>query len=251
MSGQSKDPECCQWLDWDSDFFGFGVAQVESKILTQALCYDIERWCQRNNVSCLYFAAAADDLATMRLAEAFGYQLVDVRILLHKSLGTGELPTALSPQVRRSRAEDLPTLKALSRGAFTDSRFYYDEHIPAHLRGELYARWVETSHLNPADAVLVWEQSGVVMGYVTCHPGEAGTGAKIGLLAVGHQFRRSGVGGLLLDAAVAWFYRASVDRVSVVTQARNIVAQRLYQRRGFLVENVSLYYHKWRQMSAG
>jgi ribosomal protein S18 acetylase RimI-like enzyme len=44
---------------------------------------------------------------------------------------------------------------------------------------------------------------------------------------------------------VRWFSEEGVEVVSVVTQARNVRAQRLYQRYGFTTRSVKLWFHRW------
>ena len=39
--------------------------------------------------------------------------------------------------------------------------------------------------------------------------------------------------------------KSDVKQVHVVTQGRNYSAQRLYQRAGFIIDNIETYYHKW------
>jgi ribosomal protein S18 acetylase RimI-like enzyme len=54
-----------------------------------------------------------------------------------------------------------------------------------------------------------------------------------------------GVGRKLVVASLGWFDAHGADRVTVVTQGRNIAAQRLYQRCGFLTRSTGLWYHRW------
>ena len=49
----------------------------------------------------------------------------------------------------------------------------------------------------------------------------------------------------MLDAAMDGLWDRGARAVRVGTQARNLAAQRLYQRRGFLSERVELCYHLW------
>ena len=48
-----------------------------------------------------------------------------------------------------------------------------------------------------------------------------------------------------MHAALAWFSESGVRDVQVVTQGRNRAALRLYQRCGFVIEAVELWYHRW------
>jgi dTDP-4-amino-4,6-dideoxy-D-galactose acyltransferase len=49
----------------------------------------------------------------------------------------------------------------------------------------------------------------------------------------------------VVRAAQAFFLAQGVTEVTVVTQGRNIEAQRLYQKCGFLSRAIYYWYHKW------
>jgi ribosomal protein S18 acetylase RimI-like enzyme len=44
---------------------------------------------------------------------------------------------------------------------------------------------------------------------------------------------------------MAYFGKRRIAKVNVVTQGRNVRAQRLYQKSGFATDSVMLWYHKW------
>ena len=67
----------CQLLEWDTSFFGFRVARVNSEILTPKLAREIDQYCIENSIGCLYFLARSDDPDTTLLAEDAGFNLVD------------------------------------------------------------------------------------------------------------------------------------------------------------------------------
>jgi ribosomal protein S18 acetylase RimI-like enzyme len=92
--------------------------------------------------------------------------------------------------------------------------------------------------------VLVAHAKGRVAGYVTCHASESKNGS-IGLLAVAEEYRGCGIGANLMSTALQVFEQKGVETVSVVTQARNIASQRLYQKAGFRTRSVQLWFHRW------
>ena len=49
----------------------------------------------------------------------------------------------------------------------------------------------------------------------------------------------------LIAAALDWCEAEGAEEVAVVTQGRNVAAQRLYQRCGFVTQRLELWYHKW------
>ena len=99
--------------------------------------------------------------------------------------------------------------------------------------------------VRPEDMEIVAEKDGAAAGYVTCHgkPGEAD--GSIGLVGVGAAFRGAGVASGLVAAAQAWFRDVPLAGAIVVTQGRNVEAQKVYERAGFRAHRVQLWYHLW------
>src|SRR5258708_30945218 len=82
------------------------------------------------------------------------------------------------------------------------------------------------------------------VGYVSCDVDQTGRAGTIGLLGVVAHARGRGLGRQLILAALEWQGERGVEDVSVITQARNIVGQRSYQRCGFTTESIGIRYHK-------
>jgi hypothetical protein len=93
----------CQALEWDSDFFGRRIARVQCQ-LTPATAQDAVAWCWQNRIDCLYLTVACHDVPAVRVAEANGFQLVDLRITLERQLVGPPEPT---PSVRLYRESDI------------------------------------------------------------------------------------------------------------------------------------------------
>ncbi|HEV3075433.1 MAG TPA: GNAT family N-acetyltransferase [Thermoanaerobaculia bacterium] len=211
----------------------------------------IERWVAREAVECLYFLADPADPETAPLAEESGFRLVDLRVTLERRLG-GSGPESAAGRdgrvpVRPATAADLPRLRRIAAASHRDSRFYHDRHFDRRRCDALYAGWIETSCADPAGVVLVAaaaDPAGPPAGYVTGTIGEDGAG-RIGLFAVAADARGRGVGGALIAAVLDWFAGRGADPVSVVTQGRNVRAQRLYQRFGMRTRSVELWFHRW------
>jgi len=227
----------------------------------------IERWAARERIECLYFLADSGDPETVPLAEESGFRLVDLRVTLERRLSsagppaaaapaegagaaaTGEPATAAGPpvRVRPAAAADLPRLRRIAAASHRDSRFYHDRHFDRRRCDALYAGWIETSCADPAGVVLVAapaDPAGPPAGYVTAAIGEDGEG-RIGLFAVAPDARGRGIGGALAAAVLDWLAGRGADPASVVTQGRNVRAQRLYQRFGMRTRSVELWFHRW------
>ena len=225
-------------LPWDTDFWGIRIARVDGDAMTAEGAAALEEWAAANDVACLYFLAGEDE-ATPRIAEDAGYRLTDVRVALRRA------PAAVETdgRVRAFAAADLPALRAIARTSHGATRFYADPRFPRARCDDLYDVWITRSAEGWADAVFVADHEGRPAGYLTVH--EAGGSASIGLVAVAEDARGAGLGASLVDAAVGWAAGRGVPELTVVTQGRSAAALRVYERAGFRVESVGLWFHRW------
>lgn len=241
----------CQLLEWDSRFFGRRIGRVQGRRLTVAGMPALEAWCREQRLDCLYLLADADHAETARLAADHHFQYVDARVTLETemlpALGAATEQPA-DDLVRLGVPGDLPVLRPLARRLHRDSRFFFDNHFDPALSERMFEVWLEKSFEKPAGCVLVAEWQGRPAGYLACHLPQPDTG-QMDLLGVDESAQGRGLGGRLIAAAQRWFAARSVRRVLVVTQGRNLRAQRLYQRAGFVTRSMELWYHRWFQTS--
>jgi dTDP-4-amino-4,6-dideoxy-D-galactose acyltransferase len=244
----------CRELPWDSGFFAKKIARADAHRVDKNSLTEITDWCREREIDCLYFLADADDSETIRLLEGAGFHFVDIRTTLETKVTALRLFNPrifLGPvdfRIRAGRLEDLPALRAIAGVSHVDSRFYNDGRFPPERCRNLYEVWIEKSVNGWAQAVLVAELNGEAVGYITCH--FTSTKAEIGLLGVGEKAQGRGLGQQLIAESLRWFQEQGVKEVTVVTQGRNIRAQRVYQKAGFLVRSIQLWYHFWRGPAA-
>jgi dTDP-4-amino-4,6-dideoxy-D-galactose acyltransferase len=221
--------------------FGVRVARVEGDTLTPERWSAIRAWCQAEGVACLYFLASATDASTVTHAEASGFHLVDVRLELGRPVGA-PLPAPPSCPVRPATADDVNHLMDMASDAYTGTRFARDPHFPAESARRLYRTWIAESCRGWAQAVLVAEQTEAA-GFITLHRDPDAW--RIGLVGVAEAHRGHGVGTALVSAAIRHAALEGGTRITVVTQAANLPAVRLYERHGFRASQVGLWYHRW------
>ena len=75
----------CDYLPWDSSFFGLRVARLAPTCLSVNNLSDALEWCRLNRIDCLYFLGVSDHSEAARLAEGANFQFVDVRVTLTRS----------------------------------------------------------------------------------------------------------------------------------------------------------------------
>jgi dTDP-4-amino-4,6-dideoxy-D-galactose acyltransferase len=233
--------EPCKHLEWDSKFFGYRIARATLSNYEEDGFSQMLSWCADERIECLYLLADSRDAQTVWLAEAHQFQFVDIRLTLDAK--TDEQTQIQDADIRPHLTTDIPGLKAIARVSHHDTRFYYDQHFPRDLSDRLYETWIENSCNGYAEQVLVAVNAEKPVGYISCHL--AGSEGQIGLLGVRADAQGMGLGSKLIQAALSWFGKRGAGEVMVVTQGRNIAAQRIYQKNGFLTRSVQLWYHRW------
>lgn len=235
----------CRFLPWDSEFFGLRIGRVEGNRLTEPLIERIERWAESERMDCLYFLGDLSDSMTLRLAESRQFLLTDVRVTLDRSLSVSRLAsTTADATFRVALPEDMESFKAIARVSHSGTRFFFDGRFPEERCVALYETWIDKSLKGFADCVLTAEVAGRAVGYLTCHI-DGGDSGRIGLVGMAREARGRGLARGLVEAGLDWFEERGIARVLVVTQGRNVAAQRLYQRCGFRTTLVELWYHRW------
>ena len=234
----------CSFLSWDSEFFGVRIARCDVRQLTPDTIAPILEWCESEAIDCLYFIAAQDDQTTIQLAAENNFLLVDIRMTFEKACGSNPPADKADLPVRPAQEEDIPILQGIAASSYRDSRYYFDPNFPDAICDKFYATWIEKSCRGYEDIVLVSHLDGRAAGFISCSIIEPGRG-QIGLVGVGPEYRGRGQGQVLLQAAQRWFQDQGAERIFVVTQGRNIAAQRLYQRAGYVTHSMELYYHRW------
>jgi dTDP-4-amino-4,6-dideoxy-D-galactose acyltransferase len=222
--------------EWDSRHFGVKVARLPEPPDPDAIGAGITA-SERAEVRCLVTLIELDRTAVIVAAEAAGFRSYDVRLELDQAVG--EAPAADSILATEA---DLPRLESIARGTFHDSRFYADPNFSDERAAEMYALWVRRGIDDDERVLLTTEERD---GFIVGHLDDDRRVGTIDLIAVADGARGRGVGARLLEGAEATFAAAGLTRARVVTQARNIAAQRLYQRRGYCTSAASLWLHRW------
>ncbi|SEF90164.1 Ribosomal protein S18 acetylase RimI [Bryocella elongata] len=234
----------CDFLEWDTNFFGVRIARIKDDHLTAAQVSLIEDWASEEAIDCLYFFCNADDNESIVSAERMNCHLVDIRLEFEMKLPSSGAITAPTSGIRSFRPEDVPALMSLASTSHRGSRFYSDGRFPQETCDKLYARWIERSCMGYANQVLVAEFNGAPAGYISCHLHPDGEGS-LGLLAVAEQARGQGLGGALMREGTRYLQENGCVHVNFIAQARNITALRIYEGLGFRMRGTKLCYHKW------
>lgn len=154
---------------------------------------------------------------------------------------SGAGPGAAPVVIRPAAADDAPTLGKLGaemlrlHHAFDADRFM----PPGPHTEEGYGRFLAAERENDDTVVLVAERAGEILGYVFAGVEPRSwkelrdvSGFVHDVLVV-EDARGAGIGARLVEAAAEWLVARGMPRVMLWTAAKNVAAQRLFERLGF------------------
>jgi ribosomal protein S18 acetylase RimI-like enzyme len=143
--------------------------------------------------------------------------------------------------IRPAHESDLPTLGRLG-ALLLETHYHFDEKrfmAPRPNSAEAYAEFLHTQLKEEDAVVLVAECAGAIAGYVYAGL-EPRSWKELRDLAgfihdvvVENSYRRTGVAGALVEAAIAWLRAHGAPRVILWTADQNAAAQKLFSRLGF------------------
>ena len=222
------------------------IARVEGDALTAERVGGVEHGRAANEVDCLYVLAdddAADGARAPRTRLPARWTCAS-----RSTRADARRSRARRARAAPSRADDLPALRAIAATSHGDSRFYADRRFPRRaLRRAV--RDVDREKLPRAGPTpcFVAEHDGRPAGYITCHlrrerarRRSASSRVADGGARARARRARSSSGARLVRAS------AGCARDGVVTQGRNVAAQRLYAARAASARSVvGFWYHRW------
>lgn len=234
-------------LAWDSDVLGIQVAALEWRGSGSDPRSAIKCWKNDVPVGLIQFLCDAVDQGSLRVANSLGFSHVDTRLTLDANIAeTPHYPLAKGYIIRRAGLDDVGRLCALGGDMFVLSRYFWDTRIPRDGAIRLHHHWLTNAVNGTFDDechVLVDTGSNDIRGFCTIKYME--DCARIGLFGLSSEIGRLGLGKALLSHMFGIMRLADRNVARVSTQARNVPAQRLYQRMGFTTSGAHEWFHLW------
>lgn len=221
-------------MDWDSRFFGFDVARIDTDC-TDECAVDAEiRRLQRQGAELIYVFSAYP----LRLC-GFNAMLVDQKL---SYVNTNPVYRPVDKNIV-DVSEVSRQLYELGCQAGGHSRYKVDPNIKEDDFRRMFRLWVDNSVSRQfADYVFAYEVDGEAVGFVTAKV--KGDELSIGLIATDENYRGCGIGGALIQTIVNLASELHL-KAEVTTQADNVTACRFYERHGFNIASRSYVYHVW------
>ena len=233
-------------LDWDSNYFGFPIAQIEKDTITKYEMDETLNYCYQNKVRLLQFKCDAHNRDSILQAELNKFHFADLRMIFKAKLDSQQEKKDLPCNMifRKAKIVDIDLLMNLAEKLYVNSRYYFDTNFPRSKVRNFYRDWVRKAVLSKFDdlAWLLCIENKIV---AFCSVRFFGKKATIGLVGVHPGYIGQGIGRLMLHQTLINLKKHDILQVEVVTQGRNYPAQRLYQKVGFTIQKSQIYYHRW------
>lgn len=219
--------------NFDTEVFGFRVAKIE--ILQKGSEEDLIKNLAKNKIAYATYRVPSSDFSRIHALEKSNFILTDGLITLSIDLSEIEIGETVK-EIREANRNDIDKLRDLTSGLYSGTRVFNDPFISEDKANEFYMRWVENSVMGKAaDSVLVWEEEGEILGYITLK-----RNGSIPLIGVSKKAQGKGIGKSLIKASFNKFRQWGLKKVIIETQINNIPALRTYQACGFKITDSHL-----------
>lgn len=227
-----------QYLDWDSNFFGYKVGKLTVKENDEAPNDEILK-----STYALVYIFSENKLSD-KFLELTQAKLVDSKIEFIKKADSRlkEQDQTFSIKKVNTISDELLHL-VYESGLY--SRFKLDENFVSKEFERLYKAWIEKSLSENNSEVLAAYNNNTMAGFISL--GMKNGIADIGLIAVDESARGLNIGSGLLVEANAFALKNNSEFLTVVTQENNAVAMRFYEKNGFKIYKKNYIYHLWKK----
>ncbi len=222
-----------QIAEWDSEFFGFKVANLNSAEVNDMLLNKCMEKAKEENIKCIYCMCEPDK---EELLKSVGFIKIDEKIELAHDVNN--LENLEDMEIEEATLDDVEDIKKISSKAFRGiSRFYKDPHFQPEKIDKLYAKWIPKLINDPDATILIIRENNKIIAFngISLKGGEG----RIELIAVDEKSKKKGYGQALIKQAYNYFNKINLEKKKI-----KIEGERIYLRT-LTVEDVSERYYSW------
>lgn len=224
-------------VPWDSDVFGFPVAQVETIRVFDAVSAIADfqlawEWLNRHGVRMVSCRLPHDKLEESFLLEREGFKFIEM--VLHPQMESLRAFEFEDDELSVSPAEpsDLPVLIAIAESAFGSERFHVDPRVDTGRADARYGNWVSSCLAHPKQVLLKVMSGDEIVALFVVEILNLGT-AYWHLTAVAPNMQGKGFGRRAWRAMMRHHKLQKVESIKTTISARNSRVLNLYARLGF------------------
>ncbi len=243
----------CSLVPWDSEIFGFPVAQITRIVLeddahpAQALG-EFGSWCDEHAVRLVSCRLDHLQIRESMALENAGFRFIEMVYRLRLDSFEGIDPPRDVVQVSPASGSDLSSIEAIAYTAFTTGRFLLDRRLPPDLSNRRYATWVRNSFDAPGHTILKAEVGRELVGFFILEDRSDGA-VYWHLTAIASAWQGRGIGSSLWRTILLRHQAEGARSVETTISGHNLAILNLYERLGFSFSSAQMTFH-WLRGSA-
>jgi GNAT superfamily N-acetyltransferase len=240
---------CAAVVPWDSELFGFPVAQYRigsdriAESQTGNLSECLLSWLHRNDVALCSSTVPAGNAFWKSYLPSLGFEWVDLalRVALNGLHKTSLRPARFT--LRRADPGDSDAIGAIAGQAFHHGRYHADPRFPSELADRRYRLWATNALTasNPGDLLYVIGELGNVQGFYHVALDESVADLRLAAVAPGLQGTMLGFD--LYLAVLNTLKELGVRRVISTVSGTNTSVINVYAMLGFRFSEPEIVYH--------
>lgn len=243
----------CSLVPWDTDIFGFPVAQIDRIELGEdadpaAVLDAFEGWCADHAVRLVSCRLDHARLRESMALEVTGFRFVETvygpRFDRFDAVGTPRHAVRLD----EATEADLAGIEAIAYSAFSTGRFVLDERLDPELSRRRYATWVRTSFASDRQTVLKAVVDGELAGFLVVER-RPDSSVYWHLTAIAPGWQGKGVGTSVWQTALLRHGADGATAVETTISGHNLAAINLYARLGFSFASAQMTFHRLREVA--
>ena len=246
LAGDGRDSGRIALLRWDSDIFGFAVADYEpprSELLPDRLGENLAAWQEKNAVALVSCRVEAVDSERAETLSTAGFRFVELQLRATLPRLRGATLRAPRVTVRAPVPEDHAPLAEIAGTAFQFGRYHADPRFPRSLADRRYRIWVEGALADRSEEtrIFVVGPPGDPVGFL--HVAVQKRAADLRLAGV--DTANAGIAGPeLFLGALGQLAAEGVERVTARLSAANTSALNLYSSMSFRFHEPQFVLHR-------
>lgn len=230
-------------LEWDSNFFDFRVAMINSfDSIQEFSLLKKELKFHQIKLAYMFCKPKSEYDKVMKSSNIF---LADEKVTFSHLLN--EINDDIDYSSIKEYQDSIVTDKMLDIAIQTSeySRFRVDDNFKNEEFKKMYFQWIKNAVVNKGnDRLFVYEEDKALKGLIYLKEINSKIGS-ISLIGVDQGYRGEKIGSKLINKAKKHFKDIGKNEVHVITQKQNVLACNFYQKNGFNLIDTTNVYHLW------
>ena len=235
-------------VPWDSEVFGFPVAQVTRIDLgagdaPAGLLQQFDDWCTEHDVRLVSCRLDDTRLRESMTLEAIGFRFIETVYEPYLDSLAAVAQPRHDVRVAEASSDDIDAIGSMAHDVFATGRYLLDWRLPPEVSKRRYARWVRTSFDgSDGQTVLKAELDGALIGFFIVERREEGT-VYWHLTAIAPEWHGRGLGMSTWQTMLRRHAAEGATGVRTTISGHNTPVMNLYARLGFSFTSPQMTFH--------